>query len=193
MKDKTGRTLAILVAALAGVVALAACSSARQPVYPATPISPEAARGLAPDFQFIAYQGQNVLGGNQASLYSLLRKGKPVVLNMWAGECAPCRREMPDLQAVYDSYKGRFILFGLDVGPFTGLGSREEGKALLQELEITFPAGTTYDAEVVRDYEILGMPTTFFIKPNGEIVRKWTGLMDKGKFTELVESLLTSS
>lgn len=147
----------------------------------------------APDFRIIVYQGEDVLGGKEVRLSDLLAKGNPVVLNFWAGLCPPCRREMPDLQTVHEEYKDRVLLFGLDVGPFVGLGSREDGKALLKELEVTYPAGTTFDAEVVKVYKVLGMPSTFFIKPNGEIVQQWTGLLNKQKLEELVQGLLAAS
>lgn len=58
-----------------------------------------------------------------------------------------CRVEMPDLQAVYEEFNEEIMLIGLDVGPFIGLGSREDGKALLQELEVTYPAGTTFESK----------------------------------------------
>ena len=54
---------------------------------------------------------------------------------------------MPDLQAVYEEFNEEIMLIGLDVGPFIGLGNREDGKALLQELEVTYPAGTTFDSK----------------------------------------------
>ena len=145
------------------------------------------------DFQISAYQGENHLGSDEVNLSELLAQGKPVVLNMWAGLCPPCRLEMPDLQAVHHAFQDQIILVGLDVGPFTALGTRDDGRALLQELGITYPAGTTFDAEVVRAYQLTGMPSTFFIKPNGEITRKWTGLLTEAKLTELVEDLLKAS
>ena len=85
------------------------------------------------------------------------------------------------------------LMFGMDVGPFVGLGSREDGRLLLEELQVTYPAGTTFDASVVRDYQLLGMPTTYFIKPDGEIVSKWTGLLTKDKMVELVDALIAAS
>jgi thiol-disulfide isomerase/thioredoxin len=166
--------------------------------FPATPVIPESGGSrFAPDFKIVLYQGEEVLGGKEMLLSSLfsrdLAQRKPVVLNFWAGACPPCRVEMPDLQEVYEEYQSQVLLLGLDVGPFVGLGSLEEGRALLEELGVTYPAGTTFDAEVVRDYQILGMPTTVFIKPNGELVRIWAGLLNKDKMTELVEELLAAS
>ncbi len=208
MRDIKNRWLKRMPLAFgAGVVALvllAACggqSPARgyptTPVdagYPTTQVDGGNERGAqAPDFQVVAYQGEDVLGGKEAAFSNLLSKEKPVVLNFWAGACPPCRAEMPDFEQVHQQYKERVILFGLDVGPFVGLGSREEGKKLIEELGITYPNGTTFDAEVVKGYGVLGMPTTLFIKPNGKIVKKWTGLLSKNKMVELVEDLLSAS
>ena len=148
---------------------------------------------LAQDFSIVVYQGEDVLGASNLSLNQMLALGKPVVLNFWAGLCPPCRAEMPDLQRVHDRFSDRILLFGLDVGPFVLLGTQEDGKELLDELEITYPAGTTEDSNVVQAYEIRGMPSTFFIKPNGEIQRKWTGLLNESKMAELIEELIAAS
>ena len=183
------------------VVALAAiaCAGQTQPDYLTTPGLPggRGDLGYAPDFLITAYQGEEMLGGKEITLSQLFSRDfaqrKPLILNFWAGSCPPCRLEMPDLQEVHEEYMGRALLFGLDVGPFVGLGSREDGRALLEELKVTYPNGTTFDAEVVKAYSILGIPTTFFIKPSGEIVNKWTGLLNEDKMTELVEELLAAS
>jgi thiol-disulfide isomerase/thioredoxin len=147
----------------------------------------------APDFELVMYRGAEVLGGEKLKFSSLFGTGKPVVLNFWAGLCPPCRAEMPHFQEVHEKYKGRVLLFGLDVGPFVGLGSREDGQALLRELKVTYPTGTTFDAQVVRAYNVLGMPTTVFITANGKVFRQWTGLLTKQKLEELVEELLKAS
>ena len=189
-----------LISALMVVnLALVACAGQTQPSYPTTPVVPGNGDdlGFAPDFLITAYQGEEMLGGKEITLSQLFSRDfaqrKPLILNFWAGLCPPCRIELPDLQEVHEEYKGRALLFGLDVGPFVGLGSRKDGRALLEELKVTYPNGTTFDAEVVRAYSILGMPTTFFIKPTGEIVEKWTGLLNEDKMTELVEELLAAS
>lgn len=179
-----------------GIVVLVsvACAGQSGSTTAALPINPENQNtAMAPDFEITAYQGAEVLGGEKVRFSELLAQGQPVVLNFWAGACPPCRAEMPDLQEVYEEHQGQVLLFGLDVGPFVGLGSREDGEALLEELKVTYPAGTTFDANVVRDYQILGMPTTVFIKPNGEVVRNWSGALNKDKMTELVEELLAAS
>ena len=46
---------------------------------------------------------------------------------------------------------------------------------------------------MVRSYGLIGMPTTYFIKPNGEIHRQWTGLLTEEKLAEMVEELIEAS
>ena len=164
--------------------------------FTSTPYSPDSSATVenrAKDFPIFVYQGEDVLGASDLTLNQLLDQGKPVVLNFWAGLCPPCRAEMPDLQRIHDRFNDRIVLFGLDIGPFVFLGSREEGQELLQQLDITYPAGSTEDAQVVQDYRVLGMPTTVFIKPNGEIMDNWTGLITEDKLAELIEELIAAS
>jgi thiol-disulfide isomerase/thioredoxin len=145
------------------------------------------------DFQIAVYQGQDVLGGEEVDFSGVVGNGKPVVLNFWAGLCPPCRLEMPDLQEVHEEFGDQIVLVGIDVGTFTGLGDEQEGRALLQEVGVTYPTGTTANAEVMRAYEVIGMPTTLFITPDGEIVERWTGLLTKDKMEELVLELIDAS
>ena len=197
---------------LAGVVTLllVACGSAATAV--PTPTTPKADSSPAPtlaptpepsgetatvnlrtDFSIEAYQGEDVLGGKNSRFSSLFGRGQPVVLNFFAGLCPPCRAEMPDLQSVSVQYQGRVTLFGLDIGPFVGLGSRQDGKALVQELGVTYPTGSTSDSKVVREYRVLGMPTTVFLTPDGMVFKTWTGILTRGKMVELFEQLLEAS
>ena len=81
------------------------------------------------DLPFTLYQGSEVLGEGNLTVGSL--KGKPLVLNFWAGLCPPCRAEMPDLQEFSEENKDRVNLLGIDVGQFTGLGNQDSAKALL--------------------------------------------------------------
>jgi hypothetical protein len=100
---------------------------------------------------------------------------------------------MPDLQAVHEEFGDEIVLLGLDVGPFTALGSNEDGQRLVQELGVTYPIGTTDQAAVMRDFQVTGMPSTYFITPDGEIVRRWTGLLTEEKLAELVLELIEVS
>ena len=130
------------------------------------------ADGVVENFSFTLFQGEKALGAEKMEMAQLL--GKPIVLNFWAGQCPPCRAEMPDLQRFYDGLRDDVTLLGIDVGQFTGLGTRRDAQNLLKELGITYPAGYTGDASVVRKYEVLGMPTTVFINADGTVFETWS-------------------
>ena len=145
-----------------------------------------------PDLEIEAYQGQDALGGDVVLLSDVVAQGKPVVLNFWAALCPPCRIEMPDFQRVYEARGEEALILGVDVGPQFRLGSREEGQALLAELGVRYPAGTTFNETVARDYEILSMPTTLFITADGRVVRTWSGFLTEEKLDELVDELIAA-
>lgn len=202
----------LLAVAVLGAIALAfltvACGRREQPAAGPVPIAAPAATPkppelpapastaresgkAAPDFPITAYQGEGVLGGKTINLSQL--RGKPIILNFYAGNCPPCRAEMPDFQAVYRQYQDKILLIGLDVGPFTGLGSREDGQKLLKDLAIAYPAGTTLDSTVPAKYGVLGMPTTVSIKQDGTILRKAIGQLSREQINILFEELLRAS
>lgn len=148
----------------------------------------------APDFGFEVYQGLGKAPGATVRLSDL--RGAPVVLNFWGGLCAPCRAEMPDLQQMSETYDEKVVILGIDVGPLTvnsALGTREDGQALLKELGITYPAGVPVDVGPVAAYNILGMPTTVFITPQGAIWKRWTGYLTKESMVAFIEELLEAT
>ena len=145
-------------------------------------------KDLAPNFSIILYQGEEELGAKELDLAQL--RGNPIVLNFWAGLCPPCRAEMPDLQVFHDAFKDRATLIGIDVGQFTGLGKQQDAKDLLQELGVTYPAGFTNDSSVIRDYKVLGMPTTVFIRSDGTIFKKWSGALNAETLEEQTTAML---
>jgi len=195
------RAVRAVSAALAVALVLGACVAAR-PAAPAPnpslmPAAPEATPGrnlvIAPDFPFVLYQGADHFGGREPRVNALLTDGKPLVLNFWGGLCPPCRSELPEFQKVYEQYGNRVAFFGLDVGQYTGLGSPDDARELLGELNITYPAGTTDIKEVLLAYEVRGLPTTFFINAEGKIVERWSGQLSEGKLAELVAGLISGS
>ena len=140
------------------------------------------------DFRFTLFQGAEVLGASEMALSEL--EGRPVVLNFWARFCTPCWSEMPELQDFYEEKGDELYLLGIDVGQFTGLGSPKDAGKLLDALGITYPAGYTNDARVVRHYGIRAMPTTAFITANGEVFRIWTGSITRDQVTAVVREML---
>lgn len=133
----------------------------------------------ASDFDIVAYTGHETFGGDEVNFVSLLDQGKPIILNFWAGNCPPCRAEMPGFQNLYNTEGDDFLLVGVDVGPFTGLGSHQDAVQFLREFSISYPTGFAKDSTPVRKYGVQAMPTTVFITPDGKITRNWQGFLSE--------------
>ena len=71
----------------------------------------------APNFAFTLYQGDSELGAHILDMADL--RGKPVVLNFWAGLCPPCRTEMLDLQLFHDEFKDKITIIIFIVEPLS--------------------------------------------------------------------------
>jgi thiol-disulfide isomerase/thioredoxin len=149
---------------------------------------PEPAADAIYDFDINFYQGQDIVGGDVVPVSGL--RGQPIVLNFWAGLCPPCRAEMPEFQSFADSYAGRALVVGVDLGQLFSLGSQDDATRLLAELSVTYPAGYTNNANLARELEILGLPATFFINADGSVHRQWQGPLNEGKLAEITDEML---
>ncbi|MDA1188861.1 MAG: TlpA disulfide reductase family protein [Chloroflexi bacterium] len=175
----------VLVAVIVAIAILASINTTGGPV--------NGVDGAAPDFHFSVYEGADILGADEMDFSQLFTSGKPVVLNFWAGLCPPCRAEMPAFQAVYDELQDDFVLIGIDIGPYVGLGSRQDALDFIQEFGITYPTGTTDQSRVVPNYRVLSMPTTFFLLPDGTVVNSSSGGMSETRFRNEVAALIAAS
>ena len=151
------------------------------------------AGGGAPDFRLVAYQGQDIIGAEEADFSRIFSHGKPVILNFWAGLCPPCRAEMPGFQRVYDDLGEQYIMVGVDIGPFVGLGSHDDARQFLEEFDIRYPTAYTVNGDPVLDYDIQGMPTTVFITSEGQILDKRTGFLPEDQLRSKLQDLLDAS
>jgi peroxiredoxin len=139
------------LATVASVLALALAA-----VAPAHAVAP-AANAVAPDFTLRGADGRNV------RLDEL--RGQVVLVNFWATWCAPCRQEMPKLNALYDKYKGSgFVLLGVNVDddPRTAL-------ATAAKLNVSFPVLLDTDKKVSKLYDLNTMPSTVVIDRDGKM------------------------
>lgn len=114
---------------------------------------------LAPDFTL------DLLDGGKMTLSEL--RGHPVMLNLWATWCLPCRSELPAIEKTYQRYKAAgLIVVGLNM---TSQDSESVVRDFVQEFELTFPIVLDRDGSVSALYQLLGLPSTFFIDQNGII------------------------
>jgi thiol-disulfide isomerase/thioredoxin len=144
------------------------------------------------NFEMTAYQGAAKLGGTNVSFddAKIAAAGKPIVLNFWGGTCPPCRAEMPGFQRAYERNQDDFLMIGLDVGPFFGLGTRNSALSLLEELGITYPAAFATSREPITQFGAVALPSTFFFDGNGNLVASRIGFMDEAEFEGRLRSLI---
>ena len=91
----------------------------------------------------------------------------PLLLNFWASWCAPCIHELPTLEVLDKSLRGRgmaVMLVGIDNG------GREFGEAFLAKHGIEIPF-SLYDRTrtLARAFGIRGMPSSYFIGADGTV------------------------
>lgn len=100
-------------------------------------------------------------------------KGKTIFLNFWATWCPPCKKEMPDIQKLYEETQEEensdLVILGIAAPGYSNEGSREEITQFLEENGYTYPVLMDETSEVFRKYGIRSYPTTFMIDKNGNI------------------------
>jgi thiol-disulfide isomerase/thioredoxin len=136
----------------------------------------------APDFEL------STLDGDVIRLSDYL--GKIVIVDFWATWCAPCRMAIPELVELQNEYRDDLIIIGISLDqPYT----QQNLKPFIKSYGINYPIvlGTL---EVVEAYgNIRGIPTSFIVNRNGEIVNKFTGYVPKSHYTTDIDRLLNSS
>jgi thiol-disulfide isomerase/thioredoxin len=144
------------------------------------------------NFDLTAYQGSSSLGGTNVDFDQVRRAaaGKPIVLNFLGGSCPPCRAEMPGFQRVHDRLGDDYLMLGLDVGPFFGLGTRNAAFQLLDELHITYPIAAANDRAPIQQYGATALPATFFFDGDGNLVDQRLGFMNEQDFQEALLKLI---
>lgn len=112
-----------------------------------------------------AFAAPTLSTGDTVRLESL--RGQPVVLNLWASWCAPCRHEMPYLQSLHERHRDEGLLVvGVTVD---GRSSADDAQAFLDDVGVTYmqlhdPAMRSMDV-----FKVIGLPATYVIDAEGRI------------------------
>lgn len=125
---------------------------------------PQLATGKpAPDF--IAKD----LTGKEYRLSEL--KGKGVILNFWGTWCEPCRDEMPALQEMSETLKNQGVLvLGVNNGELD-----VTVQAFVKQYGLTFPILLDKRLDISKAYQVVNLPTTYFIKHDGTLAMRVIG------------------
>jgi peroxiredoxin len=119
------------------------------------------------------------LQGNPWHLREL--KGKVVLVNFWATWCPPCRKEMPDLQALYDKYheQGFVVLSISDEEP-------AKVQPFITERKITYPVLLDPGRKVNEEFQVEGIPKSFVYDREGKLVAQSIDMRTRTQFEEML-------
>jgi len=132
----------------------------------------------APDFTL------PTVDGKEASLSQF--HGKIVMVNFFESSCSACAGEMPDIQAVFDTWsRDDLEILAVDHGERAAFV-----RSFINSKGLTFPTLLDSDLAVSNMYQVSTIPTTFFIDADGIIKRIQSGrFMSQSEIENMLKSL----
>lgn len=134
--------------------------------------------GRAPDFELQTFSGESL----RLSDY----RGRVVLVNIWASWCVPCRDEAPLLQEAYRTWKDE----GLMVIGVNWVDTEPKAREFIQEFGLTYPNGPDVGQGIARAFRMQGIPETYVIDPDGNVVYAHIGPLTRRVLEERVLPLL---
>ncbi len=123
--------------------------------------------------------------GRQTTLHEF--EGQPVVVNFWASWCPPCIAEMPEFEQVH--------LARQDDVRFIGLNTQDDharAEALVEQTGVTYDLALDPDGELFRDFEVIAMPSTYFVNAAGAVVHRHAGILSEDQLQDLIDEHLVA-
>jgi thiol-disulfide isomerase/thioredoxin len=101
-------------------------------------------------------------------------KGRVVLIDFWATWCAPCRKSMPELQALHQKYSGMGLtVLGISIDE----GGAKPVKKFVSSKRISYPIALDSGASPAwAAFRVKAVPAAFLLDREGRIVAQWTGV-----------------
>jgi len=131
-----------------------------------------------PDVSYKTFDGAEV---------PLSTDGKPLLINFWSSTCAPCVKEMPDLEQSYQANGTAVGYLGLQVSE-----RAESGLEMIQKTGVTYPTGRDPSAGVFRAFGGVGLPRTVLVRPDGTIAWVHSGALTGTEIQKAIDENLGS-
>ena len=108
-------------------------------------------------------------------------RGKVVLVNFWATWCPPCRKEMPDLEALYNRFKDQGLVI-------LAISDEEAGKVqpFIAERKITYPVMLDPGRKVNELFQVEGIPKSFVYNREGKLVAQSIDMRTQGQFLQML-------
>ncbi len=106
----------------------------------------------------------------------------PAVVNLWATWCAPCKRELPEFEAVHRSLAGEVTFVGVNIGD-----DGDEAADYLDDLGITYDQYLDVDSELTAALKTATLPMTLIIDDDEQIALRHIGPLDQDELIEAIE------
>ncbi len=112
-------------------------------------------------------------------------RGKPMVVNVWASWCGPCKEELPIMGEFYRANGSKVAFLGIDLAD-----DRRAALAMAGQTRMTFPSVQDPNSEIRAGLRILGLPATLFVRADGSIAGRAGVVSSKTELAELVDRYL---
>lgn len=112
----------------------------------------------------------------------------PTLLNLWATWCAPCLEEFPDIEQMHQELgpKGlRILAVNVDELDLNAI------QAFADDLSVTFPVAIDEAGDIQNRYQVVGLPMSFLIHPDGTLAQIWTGRLPETAIDDVAAFLDT--
>ncbi|MBI5878807.1 MAG: TlpA family protein disulfide reductase [Chloroflexi bacterium] len=113
-------------------------------------------------------------------------RGRPVIINLWASWCPPCKAELPELMAFYRQYEST----GLVVLAVDTEDEMEAAARFIADWQMPFTVLWDPEATVLEQLKARGLPTTYVLDRNGILRQVWNGQLMKTTLDQQIAPLV---